>query len=243
MPDILLEVCVDDALGLAAAIQGGADRIELCAALSVGGLTPSPGLLEHAARTGVPCCCMIRPRPGDFVYGAQDVAVMKADIRAARAQGLTGVVLGASLADGRLDTALLADLIAEAQGLELTLHRAVDLCPDAEKAVEQAIALGFHRILTSGGALKATDGIPRLQAMFQAAKAALVIMPGSGISVDTLGLLSQLPLTEIHASCARPLPSGGQALAFGFQTGAEKRSDSATVAALKAALRARDQDR
>ena len=237
MPDILLEVCVDDAMGLAAAIEGGADRIELCAALSVGGLTPSPGLMDQAAQTGLPCYPMIRPRPGDFVFGRADVQVMKADIRAARAFGLTGVVLGASLADGRLDTSVLADLVAEAQGLDLTLHRAVDLCPDAEDVVEQAVALGFRRILTSGGALKAADGISRITAMFHAAMGRLIIMPGSGISVETLPLLTQLPLKEIHASCAVPLPSGSQALAFGFQTGLEKRTDPAKVAALKGALR------
>ena len=238
LPDINLEVCVDDAAGLAAAIAGGADRIELCAALPIGGLTPSRGLMELAASTGLPCYPMIRSRTGAFIYSAQDVAVMKADIRATRAHGLTGVVLGANRADGSLDTSVLADLVAEAQGLDLTLHRAIDLCTDVEEAVEQADALGFRRILSSGGALKAPDGVPRLEVMFRTARGRLVIMPGSGVSAETLPRLAGLPLREIHGSCSVPVPADAQGIAFGFQTGAERQTDVAKVAALKAALRA-----
>lgn len=238
MAKILLEICVDDAQGLAAAIDGGADRIELCAALGLGGLTPSPGLIDLAARCGLPCHAMIRPRAGDFVCDAGDVAVMAAEIRAIRAAGLAGVVLGANRTDGTLDLQVLAELAAQARGLDLTLHRAVDLCPDAETAVEQAVSLGFHRILTSGGALRAVDGLTRLEAMFRAARGRIVIMPGSGVSTATLPALARLPLTEIHASCAKPVPGSGPARALGFVTGQEKRSDTASVAALKAALRA-----
>ena len=238
MPDIKLEVCVDDAAGLAAAIAGGADRIELCAALPIGGLTPSLGLMELAAACGLPCYPMIRSCTGAFVYSAQDVAVMKADIRAARAHGLTGVVLGANRPGGTLDIAVLSELVAEAQGLDLTLHRAIDLCVDVEHAVEQAITLGFHRILTSGGALKAPDGVPRLQAMFRVARGRLIIMPGSGVSAETLPSLAVLPLSELHGSCSSPVPTDAQGIAFGFQTGAERRTDSAKVANLKSALRA-----
>lgn len=235
---VTLEICVDDALGLAEAIAGGADRVELCAALPIGGLTPSPGLMALAAQFSVPCYPMIRPRSGDFVFTAAEVAVMKADIRATRAAGLPGVVLGASLPDGRLDQTVLSDLIAEAQGLDLTLHRAVDLCPDAAEAVETAITLGFKRILSSGGARTAVDGIDRLRLMMQTAAGRLTVMPGSGVSLDTLPRLRTLPLTELHASCAAPLPVGGQPLAFGFQSPNDKRTDGARVAALKAALKA-----
>lgn len=235
---VKLEVCVDDALGLAEAVAGGADRVELCAALALGGLTPSVGLMEQAACVPIPCYPIIRPRSGDFVFTAADVAVMKADIRAARALGLPGVVLGASRADGRLDAAVLSDLVAEAHGLDLTLHRAVDLCPDMEEAVETAIALGFRRILSSGGAKTASEGIDRLALMMATAKGRLIIMPGSGVSLETLPALAVLPLSEVHASCAAPLPIGGVPLAFGFQSLHDKRTDRATVAALKAALKA-----
>lgn len=235
---VTLEVCVDDAAGLAEAIAGGADRVELCSALALGGLTPSPGLMALAAHAPVPCYPMIRPRAGDFVFTAADVAVMKADIRAARAAGLPGVVLGASLPDGRLDQAVLCDLIAETAGLDLTLHRAIDLCPDADEAVEAAIALGFRRILSSGGARTAAEGLDRLRQMFQTAAGRLIIMPGSGVSPDTLPQLRALPLTEVHASCAAPLSVGGAPLAFGFQSAKDKRTDRTRVAALKATLAA-----
>ena len=234
---VRLEVCVDDVVGLTEAVAGGADRVELCAALGVGGLTPSHGLMAQAAQVPIPCYPMIRPRSGDFVFCSAEVAVMKADIRATRALGLTGVVLGASLPDGRLDAAVLSDLVAQAQGLDLTLHRAIDLCPDAEEAVETAIALGFHRILSSGGAKTAPEGIARLSRMMATAQSRLIIMPGSGVSLATLPALRALPLlTEVHASCATSLPSGGPALAFGFQSAQDKRTDRIKVAALKAAL-------
>ena len=235
---VRLEVCVDDALGLAEAVAGGADRVELCAALAVGGLTPSAGLMDLASGCGVACHPMIRPRSGDFVFTRAEVSVMKADIRAARAYGLPGVVLGASRPDGRLDADVLCDLVAEADGLDLTLHRAIDLCPDAAEAVETAIALGFHRILSSGGARTAATGIQRLSNMMQTAQGRLIIMPGSGVSLETLPALSRLPLTEVHASCATTLPTGGQPLAFGFQSAHDKRTDRAKVAALKVALNA-----
>ncbi len=231
---MLLEVCVDDALGLAEAVAGGADRVELCAALALGGLTPSAGLMAAAAGCGVPVLAMIRPRAGDFIFGAAEVAVMKADIRAVRAAGLAGVVLGASLPDGRLDTPVLAELVAEAAGLDMTLHRVVDLVPDVDVAVEMAVRLGFRRVLTSGGARLAPEGVARLAVMMRAAAGRLVVMPGSGVSVETWPMLAGLGVTEVHASCA--VPVSGTADAFGFVTGAERRTDRARVAALKAVL-------
>lgn len=232
-----LEVCVDDAAGLAEAVAGGADRVELCAALGLGGLTPSLGLMELAARCGVPCYPMIRPRSGDFVFTAPEVTVMRADIRAARAAGLAGVVLGACHADGRLDAGVLAALVAEAEGMDLTLHRAVDLTPDGGEAVETAIRLGFRRILSSGGARVAVEGAARLGQMIAVAAGRLSVMPGSGVSAQTWPRLAHLGVTEVHASCASPLSATGKGLEFGFVTGSEKRTDRAKVAALKALIR------
>lgn len=235
---IRLEICVDDPGGLAEAVAGGADRIELCAALSVGGLTPQPGLIAAAAECPLPVFAMIRPRPGDFFFSPAEVRAMKADIRAVREAGLAGIVLGANRPDGRLDAEILADLLAEAAGMEATLHRAVDLTPDPEEAVEAAVGLGFGRILTSGGQARAHEGVDVLARMFRAAAGRLVVMPGSGVTPETLSALAGLPLREIHASCAVALPTGGRALALGFQTGAEKRTDRHRVMALKAALSA-----
>ncbi|MEO8243276.1 MAG: copper homeostasis protein CutC [bacterium] len=233
---MLLEICVDDALGLAEAVAGGADRVELCAALGIGGLTPSAGLMAVAAGCGVPCYPMIRPRSGDFVFTAAEVAVMRADIRAVQAAGLTGVVLGASRPDGQLDAAVLADLVAEAQDLDLTLHRVIDLTPDVEQAVDAAVQLGFRRILSSGGALVAPQGVARLARMIKAAAGRLSIMPGSGVSVASWPSLAGLRVSEVHASCALPVKTQGRAVEFGFVSVAERRTDRAEVAALKAAI-------
>lgn len=236
MAKILLEVCVDDPAGLTEAIAGGADRIELCAALALGGLTPTLGLMQLAAQSGALCYPIIRPRSGDFTYTVAEVEVMRADIRAARQAGLKGVVLGASHRDGRLNEAVLRVLLDEAAELDTTLHRCIDLTPNKPEAVATAKALGFRRILTSGGALTAAGGTETLAAMMQTAGDSLIIMPGSGVSLETLPKLTPLAFREIHASCASPLPSGGQARAFGFQSGSEKRTDRTKVAALKAAL-------
>ena len=218
MTRILLEVCVDDPEGLAAARAGGADRLELCAALALGGLTPSPALVAEAARTGTPALAMIRPRAGDFTWTPAEVAAMESEIALLRAAGARGVVIGASLPDGRLDGATLARLLRAAEGLDVTLHRAVDLAPDPEEATALAVALGIPRILTSGGAPRAADGLPRLEAMFRAAAGRLTVMPGAGVSPETLPALATLPLREVHASCSVPLPTPAPLVAqFGFQ--------------------------
>lgn len=230
MTEVLIEVCVDCAVGLEAAVEGGADRIELCSALEVGGLTPSTGLMRLAAGCGLPVSAMIRPRSGDFVFGADDLAVMLCDIAAARAAGLSGVVLGASRGDGRLDAETLGALVAEAAGLDLTLHRAVDLVPDIAEALELAVCLGFRRVLTSGGADSAIAGRARLERTFAAADWRTVVMPGAGISAATVSGLRGLPLTEVHASCSEP----GTAAPLGF--GSPRRTSAAQVRALRAAL-------
>jgi copper homeostasis protein len=228
--DVALEVCVDCAEGLAAAVAGGADRIELCSALEVGGLTPSSGLMRAAAGIEVPVYAMIRPRAGGFVFTARDVAVMRADIAAVRAAGLAGVVLGASRRDGRLDEAVLAELTEAATRLGLTLHRAFDLVPDVAGAVEVAVRLGFRRILTSGGAAAAPLGVARLRETLAAAWGRVSVMPGAGITPERVGALRGLPVVEVHASCSEP----GEVAPLGF--GAPRRTSAAKVRALKAAL-------
>lgn len=226
MARVLVEVCVDTAEGLAEAIAGGAGRIELCSALEVGGLTPSNGLMQLAARCGLPVLAMIRPRAGDFVFGPQDVSVMRADIAAARAAGLAGVVLGASRPDGRLDEALLRDLARAAEGLDLTLHRAFDLVPDRAEAIETAVRLGFARILTSGGAETAAQGRQGIAECLALAAGRIGIMPGAGISAETAGALRGLGVAQVHGSCS--VPSAAAPLGFG----APRRTSAARVRAL-----------
>ena len=241
MSDILLEVCVDSAEGLEAAVEGGADRIELCAALECGGLTPSPGLMRLAAEAPVPVYAMIRPRPGDFRFSARDEAVMRGDLDAAGAAGLAGVVLGANRPDGALDADLLARLCAAAGPMGRTLHRAFDLTSaDFHGAIDTAIALGFERILTSGGATAAPQAIDTLERLFVYAQGRMTIMPGAGLSPATIApLIARLPLREVHASCGLAAPiRDDRAKALGFVHAGTKATDRATVAALKALLRA-----
>jgi copper homeostasis protein len=237
---ITLEVCVDNVHGLAAALGGGAGRIELCSALEIGGLTPSAGLLRAASASAVPVVAMIRPRGGDFCFDDAETQLMLNEIDAVAAAGLQGVVLGASLPDGQLDQRTLERLIRRAagHGLRCTLHRAIDLCPDLAQATSLAIDLGFERILTSGGALSAPQGVAGLQRCFDAAASRIVIMPGAGINAGNVAVLrAQLPLTDIHASCSEPLPKAAPpVLAFGFDTGGRRQTSTGKVAALKAAL-------
>nr|WP_315254707.1 copper homeostasis protein CutC [uncultured Duganella sp.] len=237
---ITLEVCVDNIDGLAAALRGGADRIELCGALGIGGLTPGAGLLHAASSCPVPVVAMIRPRGGDFCFNEAETQLMLAEIDAVASAGLQGVVLGASLADGRLDRRTLERLARRAadHGLSRTLHRAIDLCPDLAPATRLAVDLGFERILTAGGARSAPEGLAGLRRCFDAAAGRIAIMPGAGINADNIGQLrAQLPLTDVHASCSQPLPPASPAvLAFGFDSGNRRQTSDEKVSALKAAL-------
>ncbi|MCZ4090796.1 copper homeostasis protein CutC [Sinorhizobium psoraleae] len=238
MSGILLEVCVDDADGLKAAVEGGADRIELCSALALGGLTPSPGLMALAGPPPVPVYAMVRPRAGDFVYGPADLDAMRRDIDAVRAAGLAGVVLGASLADGRLDGQMLRKLTGHAAGLGLTLHRAFDLVPDFTEAIEISVDLGFERILTSGGAKTAPEAVDTLVRLTELAAGRISVMPGSGVTIDTIDvLLSRLAVTEVHSSCSvRESAQDPRLVAMGFVSGGRRRTDAATIKAMKARL-------
>ncbi|MFO1046894.1 MAG: copper homeostasis protein CutC [Geminicoccaceae bacterium] len=232
-----LEVCVADAQSLAAAVAGGADRIELCSALELGGLTPSPGMMALAAAARVPAYAMVRPHAGDFVFEARDLDIMLRDIDAIRAAGLAGVVIGASRPDGRLDIALLERLIAHAQGLGTTLHRAIDLVPDFAEATEAAVALGVERILTSGGAPTALEGMHNLAVAHAAAKGRLAIMAGAGLNPGNVGrLLAHGVIDEIHGSCAgAERPCAATAARLGFAVGARRTTSVAIVSAMKAA--------
>jgi copper homeostasis protein len=236
---VLLEVCIEDTAGLNACVTGGADRIELCSALDLGGLTPSAGLMRAAARLPIPTFAMVRPRAGDFRFSAADVAVMRTDIAAARAAGLTGVVLGALTGDGTLDLDLLRVLVAEAEGLERTLHRAVDLVPDRLAAVDQAVGLGFHTILTSGGALRAPDGADAIRAMRERADGRIAIMAGSGIGPgNAASLIRACGVTAIHASCGVAEPPPPDLSRFGFAGPFVRRTDPDRIRALKTVLSA-----
>ncbi|HTN98485.1 MAG TPA: copper homeostasis protein CutC [Nordella sp.] len=235
----LLEVCVADAESLAAAIAGGADRIELCSALELGGLTPAPGFMRLAAKAPIPIYAMVRPRSGDFVFSPDELDIMLADIDAIRATGLAGVVIGASRSDGALDADLLRRLCARAKGLVITLHRAFDLVPDFAAAVETAVDLGIERILTSGGAATALAGLARLRSLHEMARGRISIMPGSGLTPHNVGeLLEAVPVTEVHSSCSVSRATASErAVALYLAQNSHGRTDKETVAAFKRSLK------
>lgn len=235
-----LEVCVDSPLGLMAAIKGGADRVELCSALALGGLSPTTSLMVQAGVEGIPAVAMIRPRAGDFVWTAYEVDHMQAEIDEALEMGMDGIVIGANRPDGRLDAKVLKKLLDQAgPDPQKVLHRCIDLTPDPVEAVETAIALGFDRILTSGGALRAADGLGKLRAMFDRARGRIEIMPGSGITADNVAaLLALLPVEQIHASCAAEHPQDPRAVAIGFAPALRRETDWEKVAAMRRVLAA-----
>ena len=238
----ILEVCVEDSDGLDAAVEGGAGRIELCAALAVGGLTPPASLIRAAAAVSLPVHVLIRPHEGGFVYLARDRALIADDIRTAADAGLAGVVIGASDADGRLDGDALAALVDHARTLgtargtpfSLTLHRAFDLCPDLGQALETAIALGFDRVLTSGGTPKAIDGLTAIMALHRQAAGRITILAGSGVSPETLPAILGTGVTEIHASCREPAttPADPEQVRFGFASPMRSMTSATRVRAL-----------
>jgi len=198
-----LEVCVDTFAGLIAAVEGGADRIELCSSLSEGGLTPSAGLMKAAAQTGIPCNVMIRPRTGDFKYCRHEIEIMSHDISNAHFYNLNGVVFGVEDGSGNLDTKSIAYLMDQARGLDTTLHRVVDVISARFHAIDQAVEFGFNRILTSGGAHNAVAGASEIAKMVEHADDQIIIMPGGGINSRNVAKISQLTNTsDFHASCS-----------------------------------------
>ncbi|WP_377511268.1 copper homeostasis protein CutC [Octadecabacter sp. R77987] len=230
-----LEVCVDTAEGLSAC-QIHADRIELCSALELGGLTPSPGLLAIARDSKVPVHAMIRPRAGDFSYDDHDLEACLQDIAAVHAAGLAGVVLGA-FKDRELDLVALAKMRAAAGDMACTLHRVIDLVDHPLRALEDAIALGFDRILTSGGAVRAPDGIDGLAALQGAAAGRITVMAGSGVTAQNLGdIAAKTGIYAFHASCSLPVAQGHEEQAFGFATASRNRTDPARIAQMRAAI-------
>ncbi|PYB72614.1 copper homeostasis protein CutC [Rhizobium wuzhouense] len=233
----LLEVCVDDVAGLDAAIAGCADRIELCSALGSGGLTPSRGFMTIAAQAPVPVNALIRPRAGGFTYSETEVSLMEADIAAAREAGLAGVVIGATNSKGALDPLVIARLVKAAQGLDLTLHRAIDVVEDIDAALDLAIEFRFSRILTSGGARHAEEGISTLARLAQRGSGRISIMPGGGVRPDNAALFLALPgIRELHASCSQETLSERRLAELGFSAQNTRRTDAETVRALKSRM-------
>lgn len=217
---MLLEVCVDTPEALDLAVTNGAQRTELCAALDAGGLTPSAGFMRLARDAPVPVHALIRPRTGGFAYGRAELDVMAADVAAARDAGLAGVVIGASLPDRSLDWASLRVLMAAAGHLVITLHRAFDLVPDPARALDDAVAAGVTRILTSGGAPSVEAGTEAIAALVRQSAGRITIMPGGGVTPgNAAALVRATGATELHASGRAAVAEDPGLAAFGFGAG------------------------
>ena len=240
-PAITVEVCVDDASGLAAAIAGGAHRIELCSALAIGGLTPSVGFMRLAAKSPIPVYAMMRPRAGSFVYGPDEIDLIRRDIDAAAEVGLAGVVLGVSAPSDALDAETCAALAAHARkaGLAATLHRAIDLAPDPVAAVDIALEAGFERILTSGGRRTAPAGAETIAKMVERAGDRISIMASSGVKAENaVDLIRRTGVSEVHGSCSGPPAERNLRLVeLGFSNPSARVTVVADVAALVAAVK------
>ena len=201
------EACVESAAGAIAAEQGGADRVELCADLAHGGCTPSPGAIEVAlARLSIPVHVMIRPRGGDFCHDRIELDGMQRDIAAAKARGAHGVVLGVLHPDGTVDAPTMRRLIEQARPMSVTFHRAFDICRDPFEALASLIQLGVDRVLTSGGAPSALEGVDTLRRLVERAEERLIVMPGAGIRETNLRrIIAGSGAREFHARAAAPI--------------------------------------
>jgi len=236
----VLEIAANSLASALAAQEGGASRIELCAALELGGLTPSPAQIALVReRLSIPMHVLVRPRAGDFAYADEEHATMRADIAHCAAAGCDGVVVGALTTEGDVDVTRCRELISAADRLDLTFHRAIDVCRDPTAALETIIGLGFRRVLSSGGAASAREGSANLRRLIEQAAGRIEIMPGAGIDADNIAvLMAATGAREFHASAKRTLPSRmrfAPADALGM-AGGETRSDAGEVRRLVEAL-------
>lgn len=206
---IQLEVCIDNLESLHYAQQGGATRIELCSSLALGGLTPSTGFMQLAARQAhIPVYAMIRPRQGDFLFSGGDIEIMLADIHAAHQAGLQGIVIGALTEQSLIDSTTVTSLIKQAKGLGVTFHRAIDQCVDPFAALDTIMTCGCERVLTSGLQATAPEGTAMIKKMVNYCGDRLSIMAGAGVTPDNVQtLVAETGIKEVHLSGKTTRPS------------------------------------
>lgn len=206
----LIEVCVEGIDGLLAAQSAGADRVELCASLLEGGLTPSLGTVRAALqRATIPFHVIVRPRGGDFLYSEAEFASMVADVEALRDLGVAGVVVGCLKADGTIDESRMTVLVEAAGPLAVTCHRAFDMTREPAEAIEALIRCGIGRVLTSGQRDTAVEGQALLaQLVKQAAGRIIVLGCGALDARNIAGVQRATGLTEMHFAALKDVPSG-----------------------------------
>ena len=198
----MLEACVDSVASAAAAKRGGADRLELCANLVIGGTTPGEALFSHVKEeTGLPVRVLMRPRFGDFCYDAWEFQMLLEEVRQFRRLGAEGIVIGMLKPDGGLDVERIKALMEEAEGMKVTLHRAFDVCCNPIEALEQCIELGIDTILTSGQKASALEGRELLARLAEEGEGRIEIMAGAGIGSETIReLASSTKVRAYHMS-------------------------------------------
>ncbi|MSP07014.1 MAG: copper homeostasis protein CutC [Chitinophagaceae bacterium] len=209
MSKVTLEIAVFSVPSALDAIQAGAHRIELCENPNEGGTTPSYGILVAMSKQQtVPVFPIIRPRGGDFLYTDIEFQIMKQDLLIAKELGFKGVVIGLLNSDGSIDKIRTAELVALAQPMLVTFHRAFDRCADPIQGLEDIIATGCHRILTSGQVPNVANALPLIKQLVDQANGRIIIMPGSGVRANNINeILQQTGVFEIHSSARKNNPS------------------------------------
>jgi copper homeostasis protein len=198
----IIEIATSDFLTTKSAVEGGADRIELCANLAEGGTTPSYGHIKQCRESfNVLIYPIIRPRGGDFLYNAEEFEIMQQDVKLCKQLGCDGVVIGLLNSDGSIDIKRTSKLIEAAYPLDVTFHRAFDRCRDPFEAMEQLIQMGCERILTSGQKPVAPEAMDLIAQLNKAANERIIIMPGSGVRKENIKILAeQTGCVEFHSS-------------------------------------------
>ncbi|MBN1894653.1 copper homeostasis protein CutC [bacterium] len=208
-PRILFEACVDSLEGALAAQESGADRIELCSGLSEGGLTPSAGLIRSTFQSlRIPVHVLIRPRCGDFLYSDQDYALMLRDLELVKEWGAQCAVSGFLTPEGDVDKTKTAEFMALARPMSFTFHRAFDMVRDPFRSLEDLIALGADRILTSGGKSAAEKGMDQIRKLVLQAGGRISVMAGGGVDeTNVRKIADETGVREIHATLRSPRES------------------------------------
>lgn len=208
MNAVTIEVCIEGPDAAVAARDGGADRVELCASLLEGGLTPSLGVLrETLGAVRIPVMAMVRPRGGDFLYSDLEFAAMLQDVGAFKAAGAAGVVIGCLTAEGDVDRARTGALVAGARPLAVTFHRAFDMARDPEAALEALIECGVDRVLTSGQRPTALAGLAMLRRLAARAAGRIVVMACGELNAANIATVRDAGLTELHFAAPDETPS------------------------------------
>ncbi|XP_074641652.1 copper homeostasis protein cutC homolog [Tubulanus polymorphus] len=204
-----MEVCVESVASALNAEAGGAIRIELCCNLAEGGTTPTVGMLRVIKdQLRIPVFVMIRPRGGDFLYSDEEFEVMKLDLLALKEAGADGIVLGILQSDGRVDKDRSRELINLSCPLPVTFHRAIDMTKDIFRAMDEIIAMGCERILTSGQESSALEGLPTIKQMVEQARDRITIIPGGGITERNVNrILQGSGAREFHCSARMTMDS------------------------------------